>query len=305
MKRFIIKTGGYLLLLLAILIIWLLAISAFVDRQTFGNHETDSNLLVLQEGQQYDLLFMGISHARNFSRHHNHQRVEQILGQKILNIGQGNGACGVNEQLFNLDYFYHKKNETNTLVYFISPPLFFSESLALASNTFDQEPFRMDFLQRYWNFPSENHWERVVSYLQSKFSPHWLSHRPFSLEIMAEQMDQIDPKVVAEGQQLAYGTGLNMQRFEKSKVGLKETVALALDQHTKVVFIIPPALFGQWPGHEQVVQFATEMRDLGAIEFYDFSEVILEPKYYYDHHHLNTAGIVLFTDKYLKPILGN
>jgi hypothetical protein len=37
--------------------------------------------------------------------------------------------------------------------------------------------------------------------------------------------------------------------------------------------------------------------------FYDFSGVIIEPKYYYDHHHLNTNGIVLFTNNYLEGTL--
>lgn len=303
MKRFVIKTGGYLLLLATILLVWLVGVSAFVDRQAFGNHETDSNLLVLQEDQQYDLLFMGISHARNFSRYQNHQRVAQILDQKMLNLGQGNGACGVNEQLFYLDYFYHKENKAHTLVYFISPPLFFSESLALASNTFDAEPFQLDFFQRYWSYTSENHWERMVSYLQSKYSPRWCLLKPYSLNEMDVQLEKLDPTVVEAGQRLAYGDTLNMERFAKSVKGLQNTINLALDKDTKVVLIIPPALFGPWEGHQNVVNFAEQMAELASVEFYDFSETILDPSFYYDHHHLNTAGVVFFTEKYLQAVL--
>lgn len=305
MKRFITLTTTYLVALLSILLVYLLAASYFVDRQTFENHQTDSNLLVMGESQNHDLLFMGISHARNFSRHQNHQRVEGILNKTILNLGQGNGTCGVNEQLFYLDYFYQKENTSPELVYFISPPLFFSNALALSTNTFDQEPFRVDFLNRYRNFPAELQEERMISYLQSKYSPRWLMHQPFSEVSMDEQLNRMDPMVVEEGQRLAYGDTLDIQRFQKSILKLEETIQLALGHQTKVILIIPPALFGQWEGHQEVAKFARQMAKLEGVQFFDFSETIQTPEYYYDHHHLNTAGVTYFTENYLKPILNN
>jgi hypothetical protein len=40
-----------------------------------------------------------------------------------------------------------------------------------------------------------------------------------------------------------------------------------------------------------------------TIAWYDFSESVLDPKLYYDYHHLNSAGVVYFTENYLKKII--
>ena len=50
-------------------------------------------------------------------------------------------------------------------------------------------------------------------------------------------------------------------------------------------------------GREVVRQLLEKDYD---VEFYDFSGIIKEPKYYQDHDHLNTAGVELFVSKYLK-----
>ncbi|MEM6377908.1 MAG: hypothetical protein AAF705_06830, partial [Bacteroidota bacterium] len=274
-----------------------------INQRTFANYNTESNLLNLKAYQNYDLLIMGISHARNFSRHKNHQRIEQILNKRIINLGQGNGVCGVNEQLFYLDYFYHKENKSQKLVYFISPPLFFSGALALSTNTFDHEPFEWDFFRRYRNFPAEQHQERMVSYLQSKYNPRWLLNKPFSLDRMDEQMMGIDSVVVKAGFRQAYGAALNMERFAQSTKQFKATIELALAHQTEVILVIPPALFGKWDGHQEVAAFAQELAKSEMVSYYDFSEAVLEPQYYYDHHHLNTDGVVFFTEEYLKPVV--
>ena len=303
MKRFIRMVTIYLLALPGILAIGLAAATIVVDRHTFANHNTESNLLLIKENQNYDLLFMGISHARNFSRHQNHQRIEQLLNQKIINLGQGNGTCGANEQLFYLDYFYFKGNQSKQLVYFISPPLFFSNALALSTNTFDQEPFLWEFFLRYWTFPTEHREERLVSYLQSKYNPRWLLHRPFSLEQMDELMVGIDSAVVQAGFLQAYGAALNMERFAQSAQQFEATVKLALAHQTEVILVIPPASFGKWDGHQEVAGFAQELAKSDKVHFYDFSETVLAPQHYYDHHHLNTDGVVFFTENFLKPAL--
>ncbi len=303
MKKFLLHIIVYLIIVLLIILAILIFSSSFVKNKKFKNFETESNLLVMKEKEEFDLLFMGISHARNFSRHKNHIRVEKILNKKIINIGQGNGICGINEQLFYLDYFYHKKNKASTVIYFISPPLFFSETLPKSSNTFDYEPFGFSFLFRYFLFSSENKKERLISYLQTKFAKNWYFHKPYSLNYKKEELTKIDFKVVSEGQKMVFKNIIIAEkRFLKSILRVEETIDLALKNKSKVILIIPPALFGKWNGHNKVKNFAIKMKHNYDVEFYDFSETVLSPKYYYDHHHLNTNGIVFFTTKYLKPI---
>ncbi|MBP6586273.1 MAG: hypothetical protein KA215_11490 [Flavobacterium sp.] len=303
MKHLIFKSLVFIAILL-LTIVFLLECSSFiVKRRGFLNYQTESNLLFFKTQTDYDVLFIGISHARNFSRHKNHIQVEKILNKSIINIGQGSAACGVNEQLFYLDYFYHLKNRTQKVIYMLSPPLFFSESLPKASNTFNNETFEFSFFYRYLFFNSENKKERVQSYLRSKLTKQWLETYPFSLESKTEKLDSLDTKEVQKGQDFAYGKSPSLERFRKSTIKIEETINLAITNNSDVILIIPPALFGKWPEHDKVVDFAKKMTKNKRVEFYDYSESILKPEYYYDHHHLNTKGIIFFTDNYLKPII--
>ena len=303
MKRFLRLTILYIFLLIGLLLIVLETNSYIVKNRKFKNYETESNLLVMNNNEGFDILFMGISHARNFSRHKNHLRIENILDKKIINIGQGGGQCGINEQLFYLNYFYDLDNTTSTVVYIISPPLFFSETLPIASNSFDREPFELQFFLDYLFFKTENKQERLTSYLQTKLTRLWLSYKPNSKDSYDEKLDSIDFKVVSAGQKLVYNDSVAFNRFNRSIDRVDETIQLALNNHSNVILVIPPALFGKWKGHYRVEEFAKRMQKLDGVEYYDFSESVLVPEYYYDHHHLNTNGVVYFTENFLKPIL--
>ena len=305
MKQFIKRTILYVLLLSSLLFC-LLAVSSFVVKERhFQNYETESNLLVWNKNEQFDILFMGISHARNFSRHKNHLRLEAILNKTIINIGQGGGKCGINEQLFYLDYFYRKGNTASTVVYVISPPLFFSETLPIASNTFDLEPFELNFFLNYVLFKTENKQQRLSSYLRSKLTFDWLLYQPISTDSIKEKLDSIDTNMVVAAQQMIYKDTLQLHRFYNSTNRVEETIRLALRNDANVILVIPPALFGKWQGHQNVEEFAKQMQKLHGVEYYDFSESVLLPEYYYDHHHLNTNGVVYFTRSFLKRILNS
>lgn len=303
MKRFLRLTILYIFLLIGLLLIALETNSYIVKHRKFKNYETESNLLVMNNNEEFDILFMGISHARNFSRHKNHLRIENILDEKIINIGQGSGRCGINEQLFYLNYFYDLDNTASTVAYIVSPPLFYSETLPIASNTFDREPFELKFLFDYLFFKAENKQERLTSYLQTKLTRFWLSYKPNSKDSNDEKLDSIDFKVVSVGQQMVHKDSIVFKRFNKSIDRVEETIQLALNNNSNVVLVIPPALFGKWKGHYHVEEFAKRMQKLDGVEYYDFSESVLFPEYYYDHHHLNTNGVVYFTENFLKPII--
>jgi len=305
MRQFLKLTGFYFFILILLLFIGLEISSSIVKNRHFKNYETESNLLVMDTDEQFDILFMGISHARNFSRYKNHLRIEDILDKKILNIGQGNGQCGVNEQLFYLDYFYSKENTASTVVYVISPPLFFSETLPLASNTFAKEPFELSFFGNYLFFKTENKQERLTDYLQTKLNIDWLSYKPNLINSKTQKLDSIDNNIVNAGQKSVYKDSISLQRFNKSVDRFEETIQLALENKSNVVLVIPPALFGKWKGHSNVEEFAKQMDNLEGVKYYDFSESVLLPEYYYDHHHLNTDGVIYFTENYLKPIFNN
>lgn len=303
MKKFVIQILIFSLLLLTLVLVALKISSYIVESRGFKNSETESNTLIIKDNEQYNVLLLGISHARNFSRHRNHEMLEQITGKKIINIGQGGGACGLNEQKFYLEYFYKKENKAEKVLFVLSPPLMYSETLPLASNTFKEEIFSIDFFISYLFFKSENKSERIVEYVRSKFTKKWIEMKPDSKTSEDTYLTSVDMKIVKEGFLAAYGDTLSEVRFNKSCQTVESIIREAKSNNSELIFIFPPAPFGKWPGHESCIEFAKKMKLKYGCKYYDFSEAISTPAYYYDHHHLNSKGVEYFARTFLKPIL--
>lgn len=303
LKKFVFKTFSVAVLFSVLVAILLSVISICVKNRGFKNSQTESNTLIIESDKKYDLLFMGISHARNFSRYGNHEIVEGILDKKIINIGQGSGKCGINEQLYYLYYFFKKNNQVKKVCLVLTPPMLTSENLPVASNTFEQEMFKLDFLLNYLFFDSENKSERIIQYIQSKCKNQWLYLKPDLTQRNDTKLQKIDKKVIEEGMQIAHGKSINQERFNASCSVVRDIVKSSRERGAEIILIIPPALFGKWPEHKWVLEFCEKLKKQQHVEYYDFSETVLNPSYYYDHHHLNTEGVVYFTKTFLKEVL--
>lgn len=303
MKRFILKIAIVPLIILALVITIAMVSSAIVKNRQFRNWETESNTLIMKENRHYDLGMLGISHARNFSRHNNHQKVEEILGKSLLNLGQGSGRCGVNEQLFYLDYAYSEGVTLDTLIYVMSPPMVCGDYLNKSSATFDREAFSWSFFNRYLDFEADNKRERLFSYVKSKLHPDWIFSRPYAQESMSFALDTINDSIVKGGFESAYKDTNLMMSFEKNIGIIKKTLSLAQEHDTEIILFIPPALFGEWPYHDEVWKFMKDMKSEFGAQIYDFNGSMRDPKDYYDHHHLNTEGVLGFVEKELMLIM--
>lgn len=247
---------------------------------------------------------MGISHAREFSRHSNHLRVDSILNKKFINIGIGAGICSVNEQYFYAKYFFERQNMAEKVIYILSPPMLFNYGLNNNYKTFENEPFVFDFFTDYLFFKTEKKAKRLVEYVMSKQRLNWLLCEPFSYNKKRNFLTKIDSNIVKKGFNVAYTQdGYSKERLKKSCLMIEKTIQLALDNDSEFIFIIPPALFGKWIGHHHALNFAKQMELKYGVRSYDCSESVLKPEYYYDHHHLNSEGVSFFTENYLKKIL--
>jgi hypothetical protein len=303
MKKFIIRLVAFSLLLPVALILLAFLTTWIVENRNFKIYQTDSNTLIMGKNKHYGILFSGASHARNLSRHQNHLRLEKILNKSISNIAQGAATCGINEQFFYFKYFYQEGNSVDDLVYLLSPPLLYSEELPVASNTFNEEIFSLRFLKSYLKFDSENKRQRIFEYIRSKFKKNWIFLKPKLDEANTNILEKVDTAAVRQTVETFYRDNTSVERFNKSCKTVEEEVVFAREHNASVTFIIPPAVFGTWPGHKETIDFAKRMGEKYGTRYFDYSESIRDPKLYYDHHHLNTAGVVLFAEKYLKPIL--
>ena len=125
--RFFKKTICFGLINICIYLFFAYGGSTFVKQNSFKNWETESNFLIIPNNQKYDLIFLGTSHGRIFSRASNHGIVEKVLNKKLLNLSRGSGG-GIAPALINMLAFYHKGNKVDRVIYFIDPWIFYSSN---------------------------------------------------------------------------------------------------------------------------------------------------------------------------------
>ncbi len=302
MGKFLCKSALFFLVVGVIMLMIISYYSNRVDRYHFYNWETESNLLHLKSNQHYDMLIMGISHARNLSRHRNHLKTERILNKKVVNIGRGLGKAGASIQLLYLRQFYAMNNKADIVLYVMTPPMMFSDR-DKQSTAFNDEPFKPGFLMRLFMSKVPDKWNKTFYYLESKTKKEWLNILPYSEEIMDRQLNKIDTLAINEGLKAAYPIGLDQHMFEKNAITVTHTVKLCKRKNARIIFVITPTLFGSWPGHQQVIQFLARLNKEFGVVIYDFSSAFSDPSLFYDHHHLNSKGVEIFLEDCLKPLL--
>ncbi|MBN2662972.1 MAG: hypothetical protein JXR68_04930 [Bacteroidales bacterium] len=303
MKKFFKKILLIFVSFLLFFIVLVVLFSKLIENREFKNWETESNLLIMHPHTHYDVLLLGNSHSRNFSRHNNHQRVENILNKDILNFGRSGGITGYSDYLFYLQYAYSKNITFDTIVVNVFSQMLFSQSANIASNSFEQEPFRFDFLFQYFKYPfSENKLQKVFYYMRSKISLKWIFlNKPYSLNSKTDSLLEIDTIKVKKGFEIAFSDGLDTAVFNYNANIVEEIIQTAKKNGAVVVFITTPTLFGNWPHHDYVVDLMSYFKQVYNVDYYNFADSIPIPNYYYDHHHLNTKGVVKFVEEYLKP----
>jgi len=289
---------GFLLLsigILAVLFYWQTTKWADV---TLKNDQTESNLFVIPESTNFDFCVLGASNARVLSRSGNHQRVEQLLGKSMINLAQGKGHGGVVKNKIFLSYFFEKGNTTNHVFYFLT-------ASTLLTNNYDDkllkhEPFQLDFaMHALKNGMSINH---VLGYAQSKLLGNWFEKDKRNIETR---------KLFAVNDKARAANINNMLRYIKENPSelkdkmeqLVEIIELANKNNSKMTIVFPPSLMGAVPHVEEVRAELTKLQDSYNFNLVDYSQAILNPELYYDHAHLNTAGVLHYANQYLKPLL--
>lgn len=297
MKKFALNLGLFLSLNALIPLFFLTIIDA---RYTYRNGETESNLFIIPRHQSYDILLMGASHGRIFSRDNNHLKVEKMLSGKILNISKGGGGGIVPEKLY-LSYFFERGNTAKKILYIIDPWIFYSPLWNEKNYFLDDEPLRFSFIPSIVSTSLDKNVR--IRYLTSKLSYRWILKKPSSSDENNRRLLRIDPLAVDKRRKSLYPDGLQNKYFARYKKDLEDILRLAHNNNTSVIFIYPPTLLGDMPGSEEVKKLLLSYEKTERTAFYDFSGSIKKPTFYSDHDHLNTNGIMYFTEHYLKNIL--
>lgn len=305
MIRFILKILLFWLILIGLIYFGVEILSRNVKSKEYHNFNIEENVVITPRDKHFDFMFLGLSHARNFSRHSNHKRVEEILNRTFINYGKGGGKGNIANQYVFLKYFLSRGNTTDHIYYVLSMPMFFAERLDENAYTYEYEMLDPNFFFQILIGPDVNKGEKLYTYVRSKFDKKWQEkYGPWSEKSRDTVLDKIDSTKIVDGFKRAYVNGLEFDTFEKNKMLMKKTIELAQKNNIEVSFIVTPSTFGVWPGHDEVMTFMEELKMQYGTDIHDYSNVYLRQKqYFYDHHHLNTAGVVKFTKEYLKPLM--
>lgn len=299
MKTFVWKAAVFLGINL-ILLMGVLWLAREQDDDLFFHYSlTESVLNSLPENQTYDLLIMGSSHGRIFSRGPNHRVVEGILGLRMANIARS--AAGIIPENAYLDYFYAKGNRAGTIVYFLDPFVFSTDRWNERQFFLTEEPFEFGFLRQMIRHGIDP--GILYAYVKSKFGHEWRkSHgvvridESFALQFRVEES-------VRKRLDALYPDGYQKAVMETYIPKLEETLSLARRHQSRVVFILPATLLGEMPGHADLTAQLKRLEQQVPISWYDFSNEIRDPRLFYNHDHLNRRGVRYFTEHYLREVI--
>jgi hypothetical protein len=301
-RRFFAKGAAFLLLNLLALVAVSGAASAYVTRQTFTNGTTESNLLMMPSGTDFDMVMLGSSHGRNFSRDGNHERVEEALQGRFCNLSLGNGG-GLVPALASLSVFYARRNSAAHVVYLIDAWVFNARVFNEAHGFAQTEPLALDLL--YYLVQGGMDPSALRDYLSSKLGLRWLRTNPRLVDLKAP-VQSIDPVSVELRLKVLYPEGVDSVTVGRYTDVLRQVVRLA-DRHGSRVWLVrPPTLLGEEPGSAMLTKLLEGLRaQFPQVEVLDTSTGFTELSLFEDLDHLNSAGMEAYAAQVLRPALAS
>jgi len=300
-QKFIIKASVFVLINIALIWLSLEILKVFENRHSYQNWETESDGLIIPQNKPYDLLIMGSSHGRIFARDKNLLRVDSILHKNTIDIAKGGGGGGIVSNLVLLKYFYSQGNSAGQIVYFMDAWPFFSRKWNEDNYFLTNEPIRYQIFKDCLHYHIDR--DVLLNYFKSKYTADWLEQEPVSREINSEVLKDVSPEAIQKRLASLYIEPYDDHVFNHYAALLEEVVKLAQSHHSIIAFIFPATLLDDNRGKEKVIKLLSDFKAKYGVEYYDYSNAIPDPKLYYDHDHLNTKGVVYFTEKYLRPIV--
>ncbi len=296
-KRFIKKLSWFIVINIVLALAVLIIIKVTEPSFKRTDETTEASFSSIPRNKQFDLVILGTSHAREFSRSGNKPIVESILHKSIWNLAKGFGHGGLVPSIAAWDLYTQRKNTTKRLVYFIDPWIFYYSKWNEENYFLEDEPLQWDILLNAIN----NHASTAVliNYLKAKFKPSYFMTKSLNSSRNYKQLDSISTLNANKQMKIYYADPINDKIFEKYKELFLEFTQDLQRQGIELIVIIPPTLLNKEPGFNRVWNFLNTIK---YIKLYDHSNSIRDPKLYYDISHLNSGGVEYYTSNFLKPI---
>jgi len=258
---------------------------------------------------QYDYVILGASRALTFDYEDMNAQLEQMTGKHILNLA--NVGSGVTVNRLMLDYFM-MGHRADTVVYVVDSFGFYSrqwnEDRLQDSALFQRAPFdpalvavllarpegRAVLLDYVTGFSKINNPNRFAPDINDDEANKFRKiYRPIK-QIDTQRLEYLYPKTAEPGAYARY-----LAAFEDLVRSVRQN-----NMHMLVVKApLPERIYRALPNEAQFDRDLKAILDRYGVEFYDYSLVDNEDKYFYNTDHLNREGVLNFFEHYLKDVL--
>lgn len=269
-------------------------------RFNWGNSNTDSNLRITPQNNPYSFLILGTSRARSLSRGSGHAVLERELAGKVINIARGGGG-GIVPAILYYDWFLQQGNTAQNVIYAVDPFILYSDLWNEERFFAEDEPFEPRFL--YSMIRHEIRPPVIWNYIQSKFTLTWILNQPDSIDKKDRHLAFIDTAAVQKRLNSLYPQGQPHQHFDKYAPKLDSLVG-KMATSSQVWLILLPTLLGPEPGHSRTLALCRTIEArYPNVHVADFVDSMRDPHFFYNHDHMNNAGINEFVGQHLKPLV--
>ncbi len=258
----------------------------------------------------YDTLILGASHAAVFDYQDMNAQLEQRTGLSSINLSEVGAGVVVNRLL--LDYFL-AQHTTRQVIYFADSFAFYSadwnENRLEDVRLFDRAPFDPALVKMLWQNPAGR--SIALNYTigfskinnPDRFKPDVTDDEALRFEkTVYRPVAQIDKQRI----DYLYPKTIEPAAFEHYMTEFEDMVRDLQARGVRVVVIKPPIpvrMYNMLPDEARFDAALKPVLARNAVEFYDFSLVNNDEKYFFNPDHLNKAGVLAFYDGYLANIL--
>jgi hypothetical protein len=284
------------------MVLGFVALKAFDSRLIYEPWETDSHLLVMPDDTRFDLAVLGSSHANVLSRfQRNHEIMEQELGLTVFNMASPAGG-GLLQARFYFEYFLERGNQTEKLIYFLDPFVFFGNKDDGHKFVY-YEPLELKFL---WKLAA-NHYSphSIFDYVRSKYSYDWFTQKTEHMKhyLATREGWVLEPEVIEARMDSLYMSGREGAHFDYFGSQLQKIMDLCKTRNIEVYVVIPPTMIGPEPGAARMLAWLETQREAYDFKLEVLTDEMKQHRFFYDWDHLNTAGVEHLVVSHLRPIL--
>jgi hypothetical protein len=258
---------------------------------------------------RYDDVILGDSHASVFDLEDMNARLEAMTKSRILNLSTTGGGVTINRLL--LEYFL-VRHQTATVVYVVDSFVFdsrqWNEDRLQDARLFYRAPFdlslvrlllqtpvsRSVLLNYVSGFSKINNPDRFVPDIPEFAARFDKTYRPVK-QIDQQRIDYLYPNEIDE------------QALQRRYLAeFEDLIQYMKSRKIRVIVIKPPIpqrVYRMIPNQEHFDTTLKEILDRQGAEFYDFSLVSNDEKFFFNTDHLNRTGVLYFFQNYLESKL--